>query len=146
MKAYLIDPFEQTITEVEHDGKLETIYALIQCGDSGFDLVHFGTNRDGIFVDDEGLYKKDQRYFVLEGFPSPLAGRGLVTGCDDEGETVAPKISLRHLVEKISWAPPTMRFSHINTTTGTVMHPVFGKAAQIVNDPVFVFDDDPDPE
>jgi hypothetical protein len=69
---------------------------------------------DGIFIDDEGLLtmNKDTRCFGLtdeEGLVLErqcLAGRGLVLGCDDEGETVAPKITLDELRRRVVWLDP----------------------------------------
>jgi hypothetical protein len=143
MKAYLINPFDQTIIEVEHSGDYKEIYDLIQNGGSPFDAVYFGSDRDSIFVDDEGLFKEDQRFFKLEGYNQPLAGRGLVLGCDDEGETVAPKITLSDLKGMIlkgmiSWVRPDLRLAGYEAIPdGTMADTPLGPMPVIGHTPVF---------
>lgn len=142
MKAFLIDPFNRTITEVEHNGDFHQIYEFLQIT-TPFTVVALGEEygRDSIFLDDEGLYAKDQRYFLLAGYPQPLAGRGLVLGCDDEGETVAPqKVTLDELHGLIAWTKPELRFSHITTEESEIDHPVFGRTAYIANTPHFTLE------
>ena len=41
-----------------------------------------------LYVDDEGLYAENQRFFTWDGYPKPLAGRGLILGTDEEGESI----------------------------------------------------------
>jgi hypothetical protein len=100
VKGILIDPFACTVTEVEHDADhYQGIYDLIShesmkvgtftCAYS--DLLKPG---DAIFVDDDGLLKHCERFFQIAGHPQPLAGKGLVLGSDDEGDTVSCKTSL----------------------------------------------------
>ena len=93
MRAYLIDPFARQVKPVEYNGNIEEIYSLIQA--DCFDCCRFSTaHNDGVFVDDEGLFKPDQEFFMIGNYPSPLAGRGLVIGCDDVGESIGAKSSI----------------------------------------------------
>jgi len=102
MKAYLIDPFEMTISEVNYSGNYEEIYKLIDC--KYFDCVNLGRTGDTIYIDDEGLINgKQQEFFKVKGYPTPLAGYGLVLGSDEEGDSVEPKISLEELRELVSF-------------------------------------------
>lgn len=137
MRSYLIDPHTQQITEVEHNGDYRQIYEFIQA--RPFTVVTINDKRDGIFVDDEGLYREGQRFFKLEGYEQPIAGRGLVLGCDDEGETVAPTITLSELKGRISWVRPDLQFDSIETSEEEIDHPVFGKMTHIRNEPSFTF-------
>ena len=89
MKAFLIDPEQQTISEVDYDGEHHSIYKLIDA--DLFDVVRLAGS-DVIFVDDEGLMKNPQHFFKLDGLTSPLAGKGLVLGTDRHGESTAPKL------------------------------------------------------
>ena len=132
-KAFLIDPVAQAITEVEFNGDYREIYKLIDA--SLFTTVAI-TEDDAIFVDDEGLLQDGQRFFMVEGYPQPLAGHGLVLGCDDEGETVAPRISLSELKRRISWARPDLRLAGFEPVSGTVDTP-FGPAEAFGHRPVF---------
>lgn len=105
MNAYLIDPFTQTITQVEHSGNYRQIYDLIDA--EGFDLARINEHGDAIYVDDEGLlHEKAQAFFHHKNYPQPLAGKGLVLGCDDEGESVAPTVTLADLERDITWVMP----------------------------------------
>lgn len=104
MKAYLIDPHKREITQVEYDGNWKSIAPMIHC--RLFDLVILDDEtRDGVFVDDEGLFVENQKYFFIEGFHQLFAGYGLVLGIDDEGESVEPKLSLEEVQARIRFHP-----------------------------------------
>lgn len=87
--AYLIEPAAGTIryVRVDNDNRLKSIYGLIGC--SLVDAVRIGS-KHLVYCDDNGL--GDGLYSVSElvGHPSPLAGNLVVTGLDEEGETIAP--------------------------------------------------------
>lgn len=102
MKAILIDPVNQTVSEVEHDDSrtLESINGHIEA--DCFDVVTVNMKRDGIYVDDEGLFKEDLyifNYFDPEEMyePAQLAGKGLILGCDDEGRAIAPSLTVEEV-------------------------------------------------
>lgn len=101
MNAYLIDPFAQTVTQVEYSGDYQHIYKLIDA--DTFDVVYFNRKNDGVFVDDEGLFKPEQAFFKIAGIPNPLAGKALVLGCDDEGDSVAPSASFEDVQSLVSF-------------------------------------------
>ena len=88
MRSFLIDPFKQDITEVAYSGDIEQIYELTDC--QTFDVARINRHGDGIFVDDEGLYAEDARFFWHSDYPQPLAGKGMVIGCDMETGESAP--------------------------------------------------------
>ena len=61
MKAYLIDPKQQTITQVEHDASnYKNISRTIGC--SYFTTVVLNEHDDTIYLDDEGLLYMDIKY------------------------------------------------------------------------------------
>ncbi len=100
MKVFLIDPFTRTITEVDHDDSLESIYRLTQCEC----FTTFRLNeKHYLLLDDEGLLKdlEQQAFFQVHGVP--LAGRALCTGIDFEGNTISPSITLEELTAQIHW-------------------------------------------
>jgi len=107
MKAYLIDPFTQSITEVEYSGDYKQIYSLIDADlFTCADINEFG---DTVFVDDEGLINgKPQEFFLVADYPTPLAGKGLVLGTNQEGESVEPSITLDQLRASVDWIPHFM--------------------------------------
>lgn len=105
MLALLIDPFTRTITEVEYSGNYQQIYDLIDC--QTYDCARINKHGDAIFVDDEGLIsEKPQAFFLHKDYPQPLAGKGLVLGCDDEGESVAPHTTLDEVTAAVQWVVP----------------------------------------
>ena len=103
MKAILIDVKTQEIKEVEHDGKLQNIYDLIDC--RTIDIVRID-DVNGIFVDDEGLLK-DNLYFEYSGSENvfKLAGNGLILGVDDEGNSISPTLTVEDVKSNVNFLP-----------------------------------------
>lgn len=104
MKGYLVDPFNRTIEEVEHDGSLDSIYTLI--GADCFACAAFDRDGNTAYVDDEGLFKSDQQFFLMLNYPQPLAGKGLILGCDEVGESQSPTVSIDEVRAKIQFLNP----------------------------------------
>jgi len=101
MKAYLIDTPNRSITEVEYSGDYKHIYELIEC--STFDCVRFDKG-DAVFVDDNGLINGPvYNFFGFKGYPNPLAGKGLILGSDEEGETTAPSYPMSWYGDRLVW-------------------------------------------
>tara|TARA_R100001377_G_scaffold35586_1_gene19653 strand:- start:1078 stop:1434 length:357 start_codon:yes stop_codon:yes gene_type:complete len=102
MKGYLINPFDQTIKSVilsDVDSNLHQIYTLCDC--KLIDAV-YSIDDHTVFVDDEGLFVKNQRYFKLCG--QPLAGKALVLGNGEEGDSIDAKLWVEDtLEERIEW-------------------------------------------
>lgn len=95
MKAYLIDPEARSITEVDYSGNYQHIYDLI--GADAFDCARLYPNGDAAFIDDEGLFKDPKFFWLHRYYGGPIAGRGLVLGCDGDGESVSPQVQLSDL-------------------------------------------------
>lgn len=85
---YKIDPFNANVTE--HQSKLEVDEINSLIGSRMFTSVRLYANRDGAFIDDEGLYVDNQMFWIHRNYPTPLAGIGIIIGCDDRGETTSP--------------------------------------------------------
>ena len=100
MKGILINPFDETIKEVEYTGDYREIYSLIEC--TTFDCVRL-TEIDDMYIDDEGLLINDQRYFSING--NNYAGKALLLSHDDEGETKATNSTLQEAKDMIQWLP-----------------------------------------
>lgn len=103
MKAYLIDPYEQSVSEVEYNGDYNQIYKLIDA--TTFDVARIADG-DSIYIDDDGLSKDWQEFFMHEDYGNPLAGKGLVLGCNDEGDSTEPACTLEQLREQVSFGFP----------------------------------------
>jgi hypothetical protein len=106
MQAILIDPETRTITTVEHSGDFHDIHRHIDA--QTFDVARFDPeSNDAAFVDDEGLLKAEPGpFFMIEEYPEPLAGKALVLGANNEGETTAPANSRSDIVRRVRWALP----------------------------------------
>lgn len=129
MKAYLIDPWACTITEVEHDGDFRQIYAYLSRGADltaepnpvevdCFDVIRLNSIGEAAYVDDTGRYRSEQAHWKLATYPEPLTGRALVLGSNHAGESVAPTFPLWALVECVEfvelprdeWPKPNMTY------------------------------------
>jgi len=102
--AFLIDPFARTITEVQWNGDFHHTYQLTDC--ETYDCARINREGDSIYVDDEGLFKEQTAFFHHADYPNPLAGKGLVLGCDKYGESVTPHTTLAELQEKVTFVTP----------------------------------------
>ena len=103
MKAYLIDPKQQTITQVEHDASdYRNISRTIGC--DYFTTVVLNEHDDTIYLDDEGLLYMDIKYmFQIDNNENfCYAGKGLVLGTDEEGESCEPNITLDELKKRVT--------------------------------------------
>tara|TARA_R110002012_G_scaffold294538_2_gene490737 strand:+ start:1459 stop:1830 length:372 start_codon:yes stop_codon:yes gene_type:complete len=121
MKAILIDPFDESVSEVEYNGDYKEIYNLADC--RTFDVVSLDDTND-VYVDDEGLLKNPTRYFRIFSYNTmrlvTLAGKGLILGHNDDGETIATTLNANEYAETIQFLPegyshdPVLEFTAAN--------------------------------
>ena len=88
-KALMIDPFDQSTSVVDlavddYGSILGSSKAVMDC--STIDIITLNDKHMAI-VDDEGLLRNDTRYSKLAEYPQPVAGRILVVGYDEDGES-----------------------------------------------------------
>ena len=113
MKAILINPHEETITEVEYSGNYKEIYDIIDC--RTFDVAMAKENND-LYLDDEGLLKNNQRYFRMVEIGANYGGKALILAHNDEGESTATTLTLQEVENMVQWLPeghkeePYMKF------------------------------------
>ena len=105
MKAKLIDPITSTVKEVDYSGDYKDIYKLIGC--RTFDVVSIPVGLDGIYVADAGLFaplqfRWEYRYNRMHP-PIQLVNKGLVLGCDDEGDSISPDSTVESIRRSITW-------------------------------------------
>lgn len=106
-KGVLIDPFACTVTEVELPGPdykciypvLSHISMPVDCFTAAYPEGLRG--RDAIFVDDNGLLKPCERFFVIRGYPQELAGKGLVLGADGAGNTISAETKIATIKDRV---------------------------------------------
>lgn len=100
VKAVLVDPFACEIKPVEYDGDDHTkIYPLLSHESMPVDIFEVVYARwmrpnDRLFVDEEGLLKPCSRFLLLNDYEQPIAGKGLLIGADDEGQSQSAETSL----------------------------------------------------
>ena len=100
MKGILINPFDETVKEVEYTGDFHEIYYLTDC--QTFDISRISIT-DDLYIDDEGLLKDNNRYFTL--FGSNYAGKALILGHDEEGETTPTSFTKDEIKLEVSFLP-----------------------------------------
>lgn len=102
MKAFLIDPQSQTVTEVECTIELREIYHLLDC--RCFTTAAPSKNGDVLYCDDELLYSAREPFaFFYSYYAWPIKGKALVVGTDDEGKTGSPRTSIEEVCGCIRW-------------------------------------------
>lgn len=106
-RAYLIDPIKKAVMQVKYSycGDPRETARAIRC--RIIDGVDLDENHV-VWVDDEGLFRpkfvflwKIKSLYYPEG--KELAGMGLVTGIDEEGETVPPTMSIDELNDSLTF-------------------------------------------
>ena len=106
LNGILIDPFLKKVTnvKVDKDKTLTDMYKHIGC--SMVEVVSFSDRHD-LWVDEEGLLERDQRFFKVHnlpfGHPGIIAGRALILGVGDEGETKSANLFIADILPRISW-------------------------------------------
>lgn len=77
--AYLIDPEEKAITQVEYGGDYRQIYQYI--GGDCFGSAYFNNAGDHVYYrDDPAVFRECHSFFSIIGYASRLCGKGLVMG------------------------------------------------------------------
>lgn len=115
LKGLLIDPENQTITEVDvypdSDGEshLSSMYSHLECTQVYLarDLLSFlpSSPADDIWFDEEGVYSNCPYMFLIPNYV-PLIGKGLILGYDNMGRstshTLTP-VDINLLRSRICW-------------------------------------------
>ncbi|TKD50565.1 DUF3846 domain-containing protein [Sphingomonas baiyangensis] len=105
MRAILIDPVAETVTETDVAEGLAALKAALQC--QWIDIRSVGKDRAGrpvdLICDDEGRLIDGQRCFQMGALL--IAGRGLLLSHDDEGATTACGLSLADAERPIRFHP-----------------------------------------
>ena len=101
MKAIRIDATSRTISEVDYSGDYRQILVLIDA--ELFDCARFNRKGDAVFVSDIGMLDGTDHFFRIAGYRHPLAGNGLILGCDGEGNSTNPSVSLAWVTENTAF-------------------------------------------
>ena len=106
MKAYLINPSDCTVREVDYDGDWKSIAPLLDC--RLFDVVRIGADGDCLYVDDEALLAipdEGADFFRIDGYPQPIVGRALYLGTDGEGNSTPPRAPIADVLRACRFEP-----------------------------------------
>tara|TARA_R100000234_G_C4918642_1_gene143146 strand:- start:275 stop:649 length:375 start_codon:yes stop_codon:yes gene_type:complete len=120
MRAILIDPKHKQIMQIDYNGDYKTIYEHLSFYPNAegmthkpraFDIVRIPVGNDGIYVDDEGLFVPNEdkhwftyRYNAHEMHQNiPLVNRGLIIGCDENGDSVDCDSTVDSIKSQITW-------------------------------------------
>ena len=111
-RAILVDPFTETVSQVTLvDTKLQTLRTLIDC-----EIITMTGLADGVdmILDDEGLLKdsSSQAYFKFGIGSQPFAGKALIVGTNDEGETVSlpENVTTQKVFERVIFFKPSKKY------------------------------------
>ena len=104
LNAILIDPFLKKITSVKVENDLKDFYRHLDC--NMVEVVSFGDVND-LWVDEEALLKRDQRFFKVSDLPfghhGVIVGRALLLKCGDSGGCESTTLSIEDVLPRISW-------------------------------------------
>jgi hypothetical protein len=98
-KVIFIDSTNRTVT-TRQCSSLKDLQALV----GGYiESAHRFNNEDDLYVNDEGLMGKPEFFFLLKGANHPLAGNGIIVGCDDNGSSTDHKTSIGEISSTVSF-------------------------------------------
>lgn len=100
MKGILINPITKSVSDWVWDGNRESIVKALNC--TYFTIVRLTANAD-LFVDDEGYFVVDNGSFVIQTYPSPLKGNGIVLGRDNHGNTIDSPLVIETVRNMVSF-------------------------------------------
>ena len=101
MRAILINPENQTVTEVKYNNNYKEIYELIGC--NTFCCPVDFENGDTMYADDEGNFKIQKGGIVMKNWYYPILGKILILGTGNDGESIDAKSDCQELAAQITW-------------------------------------------
>jgi len=99
----VVNPFTQTVEEKE----IKENEVANEVGQSPLTAIYFEDHI--MFLDDEGLYKKDNRFFSIEFedakryINDAFCGIGVIAKGNDEGDTISATLSADEVRDNITW-------------------------------------------
>lgn len=134
MRAILIDPEAKTISEFDLPTGYEHILSTIDAElFTGVDLGEVAEKGDiTMYVDDEGHLHPGKAVFFIAGHA--IAGKGVVTLTDEEGETVAlpPSVSVEQIQAQVEFSEQESTGEFGPSSEGYIDHPLFGRMFQVI--------------
>jgi hypothetical protein len=108
MRAILIDAVEKTVTEIDMDGKLQSLYRLLGC--NLVEAVELD-DRHSLWVDEEGLMVENPGpFFAFKGGERPYPFKGVILGDNHQtGSNTDAVVPLDVVQSVIEW--PDVEFA-----------------------------------
>lgn len=134
IKAYLIDAEKREVTEVETEPTFEAYYALLGC--STIERVYIEGVDHLVWIDEEGLLRDPEHFFVVNGAEPILPTKGLVVAFDqaEPDDDLSVRITIESMRRNVLF--PDVEFCGLETSEGEVE--IGGmKAFSITTVPVF---------
>lgn len=101
MRAILINPEDRTVTEIQIEGGLDSMYKAMDCemveAPISFD------NADTLYCDEEGLFKHQKGGITMKDWCMPILGKMLIVGTDEEGCDVDAVSKVKDIQKDIIW-------------------------------------------
>ena len=104
--GFLLDPHELSISPVSLPATWKSIAPAIDA--DLFDVVRVDASHV-LYVDDEGLFKADRAYTVWHGYPNVLAGKLLLLGTTQDGETISATWTLEQVRAAVGFITAIIR-------------------------------------
>lgn len=102
MNLIKIDPQTRTVELIDNSGTLDAMCTVIDC--RMIDVCARQDNGDALTVDDEALFLEPQPFaFLFGNYGQPIHGVALLAGCNEEGETTEPIMTLEQARSCIQW-------------------------------------------
>lgn len=140
LRGIICDPYTRTVEEVFTE-PYPAWKSLIEV--DMIEAVTIARYADGscetLWIDEEGLLheKADGPYIKVRTHPQPMAGKGIVLGTDQKGDTISSRLPVDLVKEMISF-PDNIRFVGFKELEPrTVDVPGFGPMMQIGSRAVF---------
>lgn len=115
MRVIVINPWDQTVTEAEHNGDYRDYYRLLSgptmdgypdADVNCFDIAQINdAERHIMFVDDNGLLGDTQAFFTLGPQGAVFGGRGVIARSSGGEDEVEATISVDEIRAGIKWLP-----------------------------------------
>lgn len=124
MRAILIDPTDKSVSEIDFDGKYETLKTFSRSG--WVERVSLPDDH-WLWVDEEGLLQPEPGpFFALECCgDANFAGKGLILGDNGEEDHASATVPLE-TIRRITFFP-SVRFTGFTDKQTIEQHPIFGE-------------------
>jgi hypothetical protein len=100
MRAIFIDSKNKTVSEIQIKDWKEIAPKL---GCDLFTCVNLPEDGETLYIDDEGLLtiNEESTFLLINGYPEPLAGNGIILGTKGNGDSKNSSLTLEEVRENV---------------------------------------------